>query len=173
MKKTLIAVLCLFLFTFASCSSSTRIMSNPSGAQVYVGGNYMGNTPLVHTDKKIAGSSSSLRIEKEGYEPILGSIQKNGDVNVGALIAGIFFLIPLFWVVGYPDGYQFELQPIGGQNFGQYVAEPWQYQAPMMENQGMSPSERNHSLREIKSLFDEGILTEAEFELEKAKLMQN
>lgn len=128
----------------------------------------MGNTPLTHSDSKIAGASSTLRIEKEGYEPVNGVIKKNGDANVGAIIAGIFFLIPLFWVVGYPDGYQFELQPIGGQGF----AEPAPHYSVVETNPMFEPQvDRNQELRELKNLLDDGILTPEEYEREKAKLL--
>jgi len=52
---------------FASCSSSTMIVSNPSNAKLYVDGEMVGQTPYRHTDSKIVGSTTDIRIEKEGY----------------------------------------------------------------------------------------------------------
>lgn len=55
---------------FASCSSSTLIQSSPSGAKVYMNEEFLGVTPFSYSDTKIVGSTTSLRLEKEGFEPL-------------------------------------------------------------------------------------------------------
>ena len=72
MKKTkllskAISLMLAGAILFASCSSSTLIQSSPSGAKVYLNGEYAGVTPYTHTDTKIVGSSTQVRLEKEGY----------------------------------------------------------------------------------------------------------
>ncbi len=162
MKKIVVVGLSLFFFTLASCSSSTMIMSNPSGAKAYIGGSYIGTTPCEYSDMKVTGSSTSIRLEKEGYEPAQGIISKNGDLNVGALIGGIFFWFPFIWIFGYRDSYQFELQPVGGGEMvvGTVVEE----EEPV--------ADRNEALRELKDMYDDGVLTKEEYEREKKKILR-
>jgi len=45
---------------FASCSSSTMIVSNPSSAKLYVDDEMVGETPYRHRDSKIVGSTTSV-----------------------------------------------------------------------------------------------------------------
>lgn len=98
---------------FASCSSSTLIQSNPSGAKVYLNGEYAGVTPYTHTDTKIVGSSTQVRLEKEGYETLNTAFSRNEDADVGAIIGGIFFLFPFLWTMKYKPVRTYELVPSG------------------------------------------------------------
>src|SRR5207237_1115299 len=50
------------LAALAACSSSTVIRSNPPGARVFVDGQYVGQTPVVMSDTKIVGSTTSVRL---------------------------------------------------------------------------------------------------------------
>lgn len=68
------ALLMAVVVLFASCSSTTLIQSEPSGAKLYMNGEYMGVTPFSYSDTKIVGSSTEIRLEKEGYEPLLSLI---------------------------------------------------------------------------------------------------
>lgn len=40
------------------------IQSNPSGAKLYLNGENVGETPYSHTDTKIAGSTTTVQLEK-------------------------------------------------------------------------------------------------------------
>lgn len=98
---------------FASCSSTTLIQSSPSGAKVYLNGEYAGVTPYTHTDTKIVGSSTQVRLEKEGYETLNTAFSRNEDADVGAIIGGIFFLFPFLWTMKYKPVRTYELVPSG------------------------------------------------------------
>ncbi len=113
MKKVAVTMFCLFFFAFATlgCSSSTLITSNPTGAKVYIANQYKGQTPYTHSDSGIVGSTKEIRLEKEGYKTLTSTIKKNGDANVAAIIGGIFFWPLFLWVLDYPEGYVFEMQP--------------------------------------------------------------
>jgi hypothetical protein len=60
-----IALLLVVSLFFASCSSSTLIMSEPSNAKLYLNGQYVGTTPYQHKDKKVVGTTTNVRLEKE------------------------------------------------------------------------------------------------------------
>lgn len=118
MKKTkllskAISLMLAGAISFASCSSTTLIQSSPSGAKVYLNGEYAGVTPYTHTDTKIVGSSTQVRLEKEGYETLNTAFSRNEDADVGAIIGGIFFLFPFLWTMKYKPVRTYELVPSG------------------------------------------------------------
>lgn len=97
---------------FASCSSTTLIQSLPGGAKVYLNDEFAGMTPHSHTDSKIVGSTTLVRIEKEGYETFHTVLSRNEEADVGAIIGGIFFLVPFLWTMKYKPVHNYELHPL-------------------------------------------------------------
>ena len=159
-----IALLLAVSIFFTSCSSTTMILSDPSGAKLYLNGEPVGTTPYSHQDTKIVGSSTSVRLELDGYEPLNTSFARNEDADVGAIIGGLFFLIPFLWTMKYKPAHTYELTPIAAD------------QKPVIktikqknQNEGQSKADR---LRELKQLLDEKILTQEEYEKEKKKVLE-
>ena len=145
---------------FASCSSSTMIVSNPSNAKLYVDGEMVGKTPYRHTDSKIVGSTTDIRIEKEGYKPLITDITKNEEADIGAIIGGLFVWVPFLWALKYSPSHTFNLQPLTTET-------ETQPNTPKLENS----SSKAVKLRELKQLLDEKIITAEEFEKEKTKIL--
>lgn len=109
MKKAL----CLAFAIFASgCSSTTVINSDPTGATVYLNGERVGKTPYTHTDTQLVGSVNHLQLKKEGYENFTTSFSRSEQANVGAIIGGIFVLVPFLWVMDYKPTHSYELAPL-------------------------------------------------------------
>lgn len=106
------AILLAVSVLFASCSSATLIQSNPSGAKLYMNGEYMGVTPYSYSDTKIVGSSTEVRLEKEGYEPMFTFLSRDERVDVGAIVGGVFFLFPFLWTMKYNPTHTYEMRPI-------------------------------------------------------------
>ena len=94
---------------FSSCVSTTMIQTSPSGAKVYLDGESVGTTPYTHSDTKVVGSTTTVLIKKEGYEDFVTSISRNEEVDVGAVVGGIFFLFPFFWTMKYKPIHNYEL----------------------------------------------------------------
>lgn len=92
-----------------ACSSSTVIRSNPPGAKVYLDNRFVGVTPYQMTDTKIVGSTTQVRLEKEGYKPLYAAITRNEEVDVLALVGGLFLLVPFLWVMKYQDEHVYDL----------------------------------------------------------------
>ena len=114
-KQTFATRSALFLFAalifLSSCTSTTLIQSVPSGAKVTVDGERVVNTPYAHTDTKIVFSSTSVILEKEGYDPFATIIVKNEEPNVGAIVGG-FFVWPIWlWALQYKATRTYELKP--------------------------------------------------------------
>ena len=107
--KTRIVALMALVALISSCASTTVIRSKPEGAAVYIDNIQKGITPLQYSDTAIAGTSKSIRIEKEGYKPLDTVIRKD-TFQIGPCIGGLFVIFPFIWVLGYPDAYDFELK---------------------------------------------------------------
>lgn len=152
------------LILFTSCSSATIIQSNPSGAKLSINGEPVGITPYTYSDTKIVGSTVAVTLEKEGYEQLSTYFSRDEEVEVGAVIAGFFFLWPFLWTMKYKPARTFELIPSSSD----YEAVPV-YKSEQREAQLKSKAER---LRELKQLLDEDVITQEEFEREKKKILE-
>ena len=106
--RKLIALAMAFFFLFGH-ASSTLIKSNPPGAKLYLDRQVLGETPYTYSDRAAARTMRTVTLKKEGYKDFNGTI-KRGQLSVGALIGGIFLLIPLIWILEYPPQYNFEME---------------------------------------------------------------
>jgi PEGA domain len=102
------------LCAFAGCASSTVLQSQPPGARVLLNGQPVGNTPYTMTDSRIVGSSTQVRLEAPGYQPLDATISRSEELDILPLIGGIFLLVPLLWVMKYQPTHLYQLQPGGG-----------------------------------------------------------
>ena len=98
----------------AACAGQTVIRSNPPGATVFMNGVPVGRTPYLMKDRKIVGSTTSIRLEHPGYEPLDLVIARNEKLDAVALIGGLFLLVPLLWIMEYNPDHFFTLNPGGG-----------------------------------------------------------
>ena len=156
----IIAVFLAVIVLCASCASRTSIVSRPSGATVYINGISVGTTPYTHRDTKIVGSSTEIQLEKEGYQTLNTHIERNERVDVGAIIGGIFFIVPFLWTMKYDPVHTYELKPV--------------YQTPLeqpVQTNKTNVQSKTEDLLNLKSLLDKGIITQQEFETEKAKIL--
>lgn len=158
---------CIF---FASCSSSTLIQSVPSGAKLYVDGESVGVTPYKHRDSKVVTSTTDLRFEMEGYKTLYASFSKDEEPNVGAIIGGIFVLIPFLWVMKYKPTHVFELVTLEEENAQQSKIQENKY-IDKSDTQSASKS-KVALLRDLKNLLDDGAITKSEYEKEKQKILE-
>ncbi len=145
---------------FSSCGSSTMIQSSPGSAKLYLDGESVGITPYTHRDSKIVGSTTSVKLEKEGYETYNASFSRNEDADVGAIIGGIFFLFPFLWTMKYKPSRTYELVPIQGNN-----------QSAISTKANLNSNSKVNALRDLKNLLDEKVITQKEYEIEKAKIL--
>jgi hypothetical protein len=158
--KTLSVVLAAVVL-FSSCASSTMISSNPSGAKVYINGEPVGNTPYLYNDTKILGSVINVDLIKDGYEPLYTSFTRSEQVNVGAIVGGLFFLVPFLWTMEYKPTHKYELVPLKSE-----LTNSESVTAPV---QSSSKTER---IKELKKLLDEKLITEKEYETRKQKILE-
>lgn len=94
------------------CASMTIIHSEPEGAKVYADGELKGTTPLSYSDTKIVGSTTHLRLVKDGYQETSVALQRNEEFSVGACIGGVLVLVPFLWIMNYKPEHRYELTPL-------------------------------------------------------------
>lgn len=108
-------LVCITLaLSITGCASTTVLNSEPNGATVYLNGEKVGTTPYIHTDKKIVGSTNTVQLKKEGYQDFTTVFSRNENVNVGAIVGGIFLFFPFLWTMDYKPSHSYEMVPLKG-----------------------------------------------------------
>ncbi len=98
----------LLAFIIIGCSSTTTITSNDKEAKIYVDGELKGTGSIVHTDTKIVGSTTSIKFQKEGCEPVNYTLTRSEEFDAGACAGGVFVLVPFLWVMKYKPVHSYE-----------------------------------------------------------------
>jgi len=114
-SKTLSSILALSIL-LSSCASTTLIDSVPSGADLYLDGEYAGVTPHSMTDTKLLGTCTTVRIEKENYSNFNSSICRSEEIDLSAIVGGVFFFFPYFWAMKYKPTHFYKLQSTSGKD---------------------------------------------------------
>ena len=164
-KKFSIKAIATFLagaILFSSCASSTMIYSTPEGAKVYLNGEPVGKTPYLHTDTKIVGSTTTVRLEKEGYKPFHTTFSRDEEVDVGAIIGGIFVWVPFLWTMKYKSSHTYEMVPLSMDEMTK---------ANALQHDDLSKN-NIEKLRELKQMLDEKLISQEEFEKAKKKNLE-
>lgn len=156
MKRTALLLASAILIT--SCASRTLIKTTPEGAKVFIENAYVGTTPYSYSDTKIVGSTTSLRLEKEGYEPLSTTFSRNEKADVGAIIGGVFVLFPFLWTMKYNPERVYDLQPISGST---------------KSTSDTVNKTLKDKLTELKQLFDDKLITKEEYDQQKERLLKN
>ena len=99
------------LLAFTGCASSTVLQSQPTGAHVFLNNVPVGTTPYTMTDQNIVGTTTQVRLEYPGYQPLNTYIIRNEELDPLALIGGLLVLVPLLWIMKYTDVHYYQLQP--------------------------------------------------------------
>lgn len=146
----------------------TIIDTEPSGAHLYLNERYVGETPYRHVDDDIIFTENFVRLELDGYEPLVTSFSRDEDIETGAALAGFLLFLPWLWVFKYDESHIYTLEPVNPENLMPIpVDDPNQ----IVEPQSQSVYDKADQLRELKKLLDEGIITKDEFEIEKKKIL--
>lgn len=166
MKNQIIAVKATSLLLagcilLVSCSSKTLIQSNPSGAKVYLNGEAVGTTPYTHEDTKIVGSTTTVKLEKEGYETFNTSFARNEKADAGAIIGGVLVLFPFLWTMKYKPERTYDLVKSAG-NSESVITE---------QRNEVDVKTKADKLRELKKLLDEKLITQEEYDLKRNKVL--
>ena len=149
-----LGILILAFFTLASCTSGTRITSEPPGADVFINGQLVGETPYYHEDSKVSFSKLNVTLKKEGYLDFNTVIVKDEDVQVDAIIGGILFFWPFIWTMGYLPDHHYELA-----------------QLAINDVEVKLPDKKAKQLQELNEMYKEGIIDQEEYEILKKRII--
>lgn len=96
--------------SIVACSSTTMIRSTDADAKIFVDGEYKGKGTVTHSDTKMVGATTSVRLEKAGCEPKHFTFSRNEEFDAGACAGGVLVLVPFLWIQKYKAErvYEFE-----------------------------------------------------------------
>ena len=124
------ALVCLSTAFLYACASTTKIDTTPDGATVYINGEKAGTTPFTYTDTKIVGSAVQVKLKKEGYEDFQTTLTRNEEPDVGAIVGGVFTLVPLMWSMKYKPTHTYEMVALTHPQEAAHPPEYIQYVTP-------------------------------------------
>lgn len=105
--KTIINI--LLIFSILSCSSTTIVQSTDKNAQISINGRSLGEGSVIHSDRKVAWfGKNRVKISKAGCSDQMFIFKRNEELDVGALIFGIFLIVPLVWVMQYQAVHEYQ-----------------------------------------------------------------
>lgn len=105
----IIPLLTSALLVLNGCSSTTVIYTIPEGAKVYVNDDYIGESPVAYSNKKVIGSTNTIKIVKEGYQTMENEFFRSEEFSLGACMGGALTLVPFLWLYDYKSERTYEL----------------------------------------------------------------
>ena len=107
-----LTVVILIAFACLACSTTSKIVSNPSSAKVYVNGEHIGETPVDFNSKTGLPERYHLELYKEGYQPVSLYIDSEMSIAWAFTVVPISSGIGLLWAWGLDDMYKITLVPV-------------------------------------------------------------
>jgi hypothetical protein len=169
-RSRIITLLLVTSLVVTGCSSTTTFNSIPGGAKLYLDGAYMGTTPYAYSDSKIMMTTTTVRMEMDGYDPFVGQITRNEEADVGAIIGGIFVWIPFLWAMQYRPDHTYVLKPATGGTSDTTVVTP-KPETPVVAPGSEVAKSKADRLRELKQLLDENLITQEDYNRQKQKIL--
>ena len=103
-RTLLLSCLCASL---AACSTASRFHTKPDGAKLYINGDYIGETPVVFTDRRGFPKRLHIQIRKEGYKDLDFYLDKSNDY-LGMFLT-LFYGAGFFLSSSLDNDYHFDL----------------------------------------------------------------
>ena len=100
-------------FVASACSHTSRITSNPEGAELFINGIYIGQTPTIYRSRSGTPDTYYVKLEKEGHKTLTNmTIDRVYRADISLILLPL--LIPYWFTARLEDQYVFELQKIDG-----------------------------------------------------------
>lgn len=153
---------CATLFT--GTRQNVSIDSNPQGADIIIDGQKMGVTPAkIKVDRELDAllySGKEIQFELEGYKKL--GYELDARLNTVAILN---LFNPICWgidiasgaITKYDNYYNFQLRPLEN-NISKSITE--------------SNMDKYEKLIQLKKLLEDGVITQKEFDKEKAKILE-
>ncbi len=110
-----LALLLVCVFLLQGCLQTTRINTDPPGAQITLNGAPIGETPVYYNTRAGIPKTYFLEIEKRGCKKVETKLESayRADISLGLLIPGI---VPYFFSARLEDDYKYSLLPTGAKS---------------------------------------------------------
>ncbi len=111
----LLALLLVCVFLIGGCLQTSRITTDPPGAQIILNGAPLGKSPIYYNTRASIPKIYFLEIEKPGCKKVETKLESNyrADISLGLLLPGI---VPYFFSARLEDDYKYSLLPAGGKS---------------------------------------------------------
>lgn len=111
----LIAFVLICLLFIQGCLQTSRINTDPPGAQVTLNGAPLGETPVYYNTRAGIPKSYFMEIERPGCKKVETKLESTyrADLSLALLIPGI---IPYFFSARLEDDYKYSLLPSGSKS---------------------------------------------------------
>jgi hypothetical protein len=164
--KKYASVIILSAIILSSCVSSTVIQSNVSNATVYIDGEHAGTTPVTMKNTKVVSSCTDIRLEKEGYETLTTQICRDEEIDIAPAVAGFCLTVPWLWVYKYNPSHYYELKK------KENIIAPINNETIIEASSSEEQKTKIGKLKELKDLFDQGLINEDEYKKAKADILK-
>ncbi len=110
-KVSAMVVLFGFAYLATGCASKMMIKTMPEGADVYVDGEHLGESPATYEGKSgLPDKTITVEAKKQGYKDAQKTVKREADI--AQVVIGILFFLPaIFWAWYWPDETTLKLEP--------------------------------------------------------------
>lgn len=148
-----------------SCMSSSVIQSSTANTKVYIDGEYAGTAPVTMKNTKVVSSCTDIRLEKDGYETQTAQICRDEEVDLAPAVAGFCIAIPWLWSFKYYPSHYYEMRK------NDDVIAPNKPNPEIISPKPEAEKTKAEKLKELKNLFEQGLITEEEYKKAKAEIL--
>lgn len=101
MKRFNAGLVAVALLLQVACASKTVIRVSDPQTKIYVDGEYKGMGSVTHSDTKIIGSETAIRLQKDGCQPQTQTLRRDEKFKFWPCVGGVLVLFPFLWIMGY------------------------------------------------------------------------
>ena len=111
-RSAIVALIVLVTFTSLACSTTTKFVSDPPGAKVYINGEFIGDTPCDFGTKTGLPDRYHIQLRKAGYSELNVYIDAEMWLVWALLVVPLTFGVSIPWSWALEGMYQFKLEAV-------------------------------------------------------------
>ena len=171
MKNNLLYLLfyqAIAILLWSGCAQSTKIVSEPTGANVYINGRLKGQTPLKITTTLSNHGEIPLSLSHPGHESIDTFLTKTGETDKFLRILGYIAVLPLDYDKKFKPQNKYVLKPKQQRSykFSQTVTEEDKEEIDTLD------ASKIEKLRKIQKAYKEKLISREEYITLKKNILE-
>ena len=111
-RSAIVALIVLVTFTSLACSTTTKFVSDPPGAKVYINGEFIGDTPCDFGTKTGLPDRYHIQLRKAGYSELNVYIDAEMWLVWALLVVPLTFGVSIPWAWTLEGMYKFKLEAL-------------------------------------------------------------